>query len=207
MANPEYFAYLYVYDNKIGTFGDSKESLEAMEILNNTKVHADSFKKKKLSAGDSCIHIRLTLNPDDQSEDWTKYGSPIMENGMGGNIVGYWPVNMVDMYPNKQHLRIVYPTFTIKCEVRYISQIEDTNTIEEPKEVQENIMDETIETTTEEQTTEAVVEKSTKKLPKWAKFALAGAGVAAVATAVTAVILKSKKDKDDNCCCCEEVVE
>jgi hypothetical protein len=200
MANPEYFAYMIVEDNNLTTFGASKESLEAMEILNNTKVHTDSFKKKQIKPSDTCVHIRLALNPDDPTEDWTKYGSPIMENGMGGNIVGYWPLNVVDMYNHKQTVRIVYPKFTIKCEVKHVSQKANDKIYDEPEETEvqeENTMDQVTEQVVEETTaaeaeTTEVVETPKKKLPKWAKFALVGAGVAAAVGTVAGILLVKK---------------
>lgn len=202
MATPEYFAYMIVEDNNLSTFGASKESLEAMEILNNTKVHTDSFKKKPIKKSDTCVHIRLALNPDDPTEDWTKYGSPVMENGMGGNIVGYWPLEVVDMYNHKQTVRIVYPKFTIKCEVKHVSQKEETQIYDEPEEEvqEENTMDEQVQVNEQveavEPTEATEVAETKKKLPKWAKFALIGAGVAAAVGTVAGIFIVKKNKKD-----------
>ena len=199
MVTPEYFAYMIVEDNNLSTFGASKESLEAMEILNNTKVHTDSFKKKQIKKSDTCVHIRLALNPDDPTEDWTKYGSPVMENGMGGNIVGYWPLEVVDMYNHKQTVRIVYPKFTIKCEVKHVSQKEETQIYDEPEEEvqEENTMDEQVQVNEQVEAVEPTeVAETKKKLPKWAKFALIGAGVAAAVGTVAGIFIVKKNKKD-----------
>ena len=209
MSNPEYFANLIVLNNKLSTFGESKESLEAMHILNNTKIHADSFKKKEIKPSDTCVKIRLALNPDDQTEDWTRFGSPIMENGMGGNIVGYWPIKLVNMdQSSKQVLRIVYPKFTIKCEVSYASVaekpvtdiIDDTLIVEKEISSKENniMADETVVVENTEDVVEGGVvagEPIKKGLPKWAKFAIAG-GVAVAGIAAVGLIIKGKKSAD-----------
>ena len=204
---PTYQAYLQVIKNKVTTFGENAETKEALDLIKMYGIRTDTMKVKgELKESDTAIMVRIALNLDDPTEDWTINGSPIQEIAYG-NVLRYWPLSIVDMNKtNGQKVRIQYPEFDIECEVVYtinaideqvLGEPETTN--ETPQKKEDNTMGENQETTSQEVEklaveTEAKVTK--KKLPKWAVFTLVGAGVATVIGAVSGLLL-SKKAKTE----------
>ena len=213
---PVYQAYLQVVKNKVTTFGENAETKEALNILKMYGIRTDTMKVKgELKESDTAIMVRIALDLDDQTEDWTINGSPIEEIAFG-NIIRYWPLSIVDMNKTSgQKVRIQYPEFDIDCEVVYTINTTDEQVLGEPETTNEstqkedNIMGlENHETTSQVQAgaetetpaveTEAKA-KTKKKLPKWAVFTLIGAGIATVIGAVSGVLLsrKAKAEADE----------
>lgn len=204
---PTYQAYLQVIKNKVTTFGENAETKEALDLIKMYGIRTDTMKVKgELKESDTAIMVRIALNLDDPTEDWTINGSPIQEIAYG-NVLRYWPLSIVDMNKtNGQKVRIQYPEFDIECEVVYTINAIDEQVLGEPETTNEttqkkedNTMGENQETTSQEVEklaveTEAKVTK--KKLPKWAVFTLVGAGVATVIGAVSGLLL-SKKAKTE----------
>ena len=200
-----YSGTIVVLDNKLSTFGEDRSSIECMKILKNGKVKVNDLNLGNINKDTSCVPVRLTLDPKDTSQDWTKYGSPIEEIGFG-NIIRYFPISVFkfDKSDKKEKITISYPDFEIDLQVAYESQPVDNTIYVEPKEEskEDNMSDavETVETT--------VVENQKKKFPKWAIGAAIGAAVVTTAAIVTGVILKNNKDKNCDCECTEtEAVE
>lgn len=207
---PTYQAYLQVVKNKVTTFGENAETKEALNILKMYGIRTDTMKiKGELKESDTAIMVRIALNLDDLTEDWTINGSPIQEIAYG-NVLRYWPLSIVDMNKTSgQKIRIQYPEFDIDCEVVYTINSADEQVLGEPETTNEsiqkedNIMDDQ-ETTTQVQngaeTTAVETEaKTKKKLPKWAFFTLVGAGIATGVGVVTGLLLskKAKKEADE----------
>ena len=210
---PTYQAYLQVVKNKVTTFGENAETKEALNILKMYGIRTDTMKVKgELKESDTAIMVRIALNLDDQTEDWTINGSPIQEIAYG-NVLRYWPLSIVDMNKTSgQKIRIQYPEFDIDCEVVYTINTTDEQVLGEPETTNEstqkedNIMGENNEnetTTSQVQGAETpAVEteaKAKKKLPKWAVFTLIGAGIATVIGTVSGVLLsrKAKAEADE----------
>jgi len=210
---PTYQAYLQVVKNKVTTFGENAETKEALNILKMYGIRTDTMKVKgELKESDTAIMVRIALNLDDQTEDWTINGSPIQEIAYG-NVLRYWPLSIVDMNKTSgQKIRIQYPEFDIDCEVVYTINATDEQVLGEPETTNEstqkedNIMGENNEnetTTSQVQGAETpAVEteaKAKKKLPKWAVFTLIGAGIATVIGTVSGVLLsrKAKAEADE----------
>lgn len=210
---PTYQAYLQVVKNKVTTFGENAETKEALNILKMYGIRTDTMKVKgELKESDTAIMVRIALNLDDPTEDWTINGSPIQEIAYG-NVLRYWPLSIVDMNKTSgQKIRIQYPEFDIDCEVVYTINATDEQVLGEPETTNEstqkedNIMGENNEneTTTSQvqgaETPAAETEaKTKKKLPKWAVFTLIGAGVATVIGTVSGLLLsrKAKAEADE----------
>lgn len=210
---PTYQAYLQVVKNKVTTFGENAETKEALNILKMYGIRTDTMKVKgELKESDTAIMVRIALNLDDQTEDWTINGSPIQEIAYG-NVLRYWPLSIVDMNKTSgQKIRIQYPEFDIDCEVVYTINTTDEQVLGEPETTNEstqkedNIMGENNEnetTTSQVQGAETpAVEteaKAKKKLPKWAVFTLIGAGIATVIGTVSGILLskKAKAEADE----------
>lgn len=206
---PTYQAYLQVVKNKVTTFGENAETKEALNILKMYGIRTDTMKVKgELKESDTAIMVRIALNLDDPTEDWTINGSPIQEIAYG-NVLRYWPLSIVDMNKTSgQKIRIQYPEFDIECEVVYTISTTDEQVLGEPEtanETTQNKEDNTMGENTEIQAqvqvqgAETPVEteaKAKKKLPKWVVFTLVGAGVATVIGAVSGLLL-SKKAKTE----------
>lgn len=203
MAKTKYSGTIIVLDNKLSTFGADRSSIECMKILKNGKVKVNDLNLESINRDTSCVPVRLTLDPKDESQDWTKYGSPIEEIGFG-NIVRYFPISAFkfDKSNKKESITLSYPDFEIDLQVVYESQPVDNTIYVEPKESKEdNNMSDVVTTETVEETVE-----QKKKLPKWAIGAAIGAAVVTTAAIVTGIILKNKnKDKDCDCECTEAV--
>ena len=208
---PTYQAYLQVVKNKVTTFGENVETKEALDILKMYGIRTDTMKiKGELKESDTAIMVRIALNLDDPTEDWTINGSPIQEIAYG-NVLRYWPLSIVDMNKTSgQKIRIQYPEFDIECEVVYTINATDEQVLGEPETTNEstqkedNIMGENMENTeTQAQGAETpAVEteaKAKKKLPKWALFTLVGAGIATVIGTVSGILLskKAKAEADE----------
>ena len=209
---PTYQAYLQVVKNKVTTFGENAETKEALNILKMYDIRTDTMKVKgELKESDTAIMVRIALNLDDQTEDWTINGSPIQEIAYG-NILRYWPLSIVDMNKTSgQKIRIQYPEFDIDCEVVYTINTTDEQVLGEPETTNESTQkkeDNTMGTENQEQETQVqgaetpAVEteaKAKKKLPKWAVFTLIGAGIATVIGTVSGVLLsrKAKAEADE----------
>lgn len=210
---PVYQAYLQVVKNKVTTFGENAETKEALNVLKMYGIRTDTMKVKgELKESDTAIMVRIALNLDDPTEDWTINGSPIQEIAYG-NVLRYWPLSIVDMNKTSgQKIRIQYPEFDIECEVVYTINTTDEQVLGEPETTNEstqkedNIMGENNEneTTTSQvqgaETPAAETEvKAKKKLPKWAVFTLIGAGVATVIGTVSGLLLsrKAKAEADE----------
>lgn len=205
---PVYTAYLQVVKNRVTTFGENAETKEALNILKMYSIRTDTMKiKGELKESDTAIMVRIALNLDDLTEDWTINGSPIQEIAYG-NVLRYWPLSIVDMNKTSgQKIRIQYPEFDIDCEVVYTINTTDEQVLGEPETTNEstqkedNIMGENNEATSQVQEeaeipaveTEA---KAKKKLPKWAVFTLIGAGIATGVGIVSGILL-SKKAKTE----------
>lgn len=203
MAKTKYSGTIIVLDNKLSTFGADRSSIECMKILKNGKVKVNDFNFEDINKDTSCVPVRLTLDPKDLSQDWTKYGSPIEEIGFG-NIIRYFPISTFkfDKSNKKETITLSYPDFEIDLQVVYESQPVDNTIYVEPKEEKEDNMSDVVETT---ETVESTVEQK-KKLPKWAIGAAIGAAVVTTAAIVTGIILKNK-NKDKDCDECTEAVE
>lgn len=203
MAKTKYSGTIIVLDNKLSTFGADRSSIECMKILKNGKVKVNDFNFEDINKDTSCVPVRLTLDPKDTSQDWTKYGSPIEEIGFG-NIIRYFPISTFkfDKSNKKETITLSYPDFEIDLQVVYESQPVDNTIYVEPKEEKEDNMSDVVETT---ETVESTVEQK-KKLPKWAIGAAIGAAVVTTAAIVTGIILKNK-NKDKDCDECTEAVE
>ena len=208
---PTYQAYLQVVKNKVTTFGENAETKEALNILKMYGIRTDTMKVKgELKESDTAIMVRIALNLDDSTEDWTTNGSPIQEIAYG-NVLRYWPLSIVDMNKTSgQKIRIQYPEFDIECEVVYTINATDEQVLGEPETTNEstqkedNTMVENMENTeTQVQGAETpAVEteaKAKKKLPKWAVFTLVGAGLATLIGTVSGVLLsrKAKAEADE----------
>ena len=208
---PTYQAYLQVVKNKVTTFGENAETKEALNILKMYGIRTDTMKVKgELKESDTAIMVRIALNLDDSTEDWTTNGSPIQEIAYG-NVLRYWPLSIVDMNKTSgQKIRIQYPEFDIECEVVYTINATDEQVLGEPETTNEstqkedNTMVENMENTeTQVQGAETpAVEteaKAKKKLPKWAVFTLVGAGIATLIGTVSGVLLsrKAKAEADE----------
>lgn len=208
---PSYTAYLQVVKNKVTTFGENAETKEALNILKMYGIRTDTMKiKGELKESDTAIMVRIALNLDDPTEDWTINGSPIQEIAYG-NVLRYWPLSIVDMNKTSgQKIRIQYPEFDIECEVVYTINTTDEQVLGEPETANETTQkkeDNTMGENMENTETQAQVQgaetpaveteaKAKKKLPKWAVFTLVGAGIATVIGAVSGVLL-SKKAKSE----------
>ena len=197
-----------VFINKLTTFGENRDSIECMTLLKGGTVKVNNLDLENITFVTGCVPVRLTLDPKDTSQDWTKYGSPIEEIGFG-NIIRYFPMSAFkfDKSNKKEKITISYPDFIIDLQVVYESQPADNIVYTEPKEDMEmvetkEIPAETAETA--EVTTAVNVNQQKKKLPKWTIGAVIGAAVVTTAAIITGVILKNKnKDKDCDCECTE----
>lgn len=205
MAKTKYSGTIIVLDNRLSTFGEDRASVECMKILKNGKVKVNDLNLENINKDTSCVPVRLTLDPKDASQDWTKYGSPIEEIGFG-NIVRYFPISAFkfDKSNKKESITLSYPDFEIDLQVAYESQPVDNTIYVEPKEEKEdNNMSDVVETVEAE-----VAENQKKKLPKWAIGAAIGAAVVTTAAIITGLVLKNKnKDTDCGDCCEAETVE
>ena len=213
---PVYQAYLQVVKNKVTTFGENAETKEALNILKMYGIRTDTMKVKgELKESDTAIMVRIALDLDDQTEDWTINGSPIEEIAFG-NIIRYWPLSIVDMNKTSgQKVRIQYPEFDIDCEVVYTINTTDEQVLGEPETTNESTQKKEDNTMVENENQEATSQvqegaetpaveteakaKTKKKLPKWAVFTLIGAGIATVIGAVSGVLLsrKAKAEADE----------
>ena len=197
--------------NKLTTFGENRDSIECMEILKSGMAKINNLDLENITFVTGCVPVRLTLDPKDTSQDWTKYGSPIEEIGFG-NIIRYFPMSAFkfDKSNKKEKITISYPDFIIDLQVVYESQPADNIVYTEPKEDNmEMVETKEIPAETAEVTTAVNVNQQKKKLPKWTIGAVIGAAVVTTAAIITGVILKNKnKDKDCDCECTEsETVE
>ena len=213
MKQIKYAGTIVVFVNKLTTFGENRDSIECMEILKTGTARVNNLDLEHINFSTPCVPVRLTLDPKDTSQDWTKYGSPIEEIGFG-NIIRYFPISAFkfDKSNKKEKITISYPDFIIDLQVMYESQPADNIVYTEPKELKESKEDmEMVETTeipaeTAVETTEVTTtaENQKKKLPKWTIGAVVGAVVVTTAAIITGVILKNKnKDKDCDCECTE----
>ena len=201
----KYSGTVVVFINKLTTFGENRDSIECMEILKSGMAKINDLDLKNITFVTGCVPVRLTLDPKDTSQDWTRFGSPIEEIGFG-NIIRYFPMSAFkfDKSNKKEKITISYPDFIIDLQVVYESQPADNIVYTEPKE--DNMeMVETKETTTETVGTAGSTEVTTtaenqkKKLPKWTIGAVIGAAVVTTAAIITGVILKNKnKDNTDD---------
>lgn len=205
---PVYTAYLQVVKNRVTTFGENVETKEALNILKMYGIRTDTMKiKGELKESDTAIMVRIALNLDDLTEDWTINGSPIQEIAYG-NVLRYWPLSIVDMNETsgQKIIRIQYPEFDIDCEVVYTINTTDEQVLGEPETTNEstrkedNIMGENNEATSQVQEGAEIptveTEAKAKKLPKWAVFTLIGAGIATGVGIVSGILL-SKKAKTE----------
>lgn len=201
MKQAKYAGTIVVFVNKLTTFGENRDSIECMEILKSGMAKINDLDLKDINFSTPCVPVRLTLDPKDTSQDWTKYGSPIEEIGFG-NIIRYFPIFAFKFNKSdkKEKITISYPDFIIDLQVMYESQPTDKIVYTEPKESKEDNM-EMVET--KETKAETAVNKQ-KKFPKWTVGAVIGAAVVTTAAIITGVILKNKnKDKDCDCECTE----
>ena len=206
MKQAKYAGTIVVFSNKLTTFGENRDSIECMKILKAGNVKINDLDLKDINFSVPCVPVRMTLDPKDESQDWTKYGSPIEEIGFG-NIIRYFPTSAFkfDKSNKKEKVTISYPDFIIDLQVMYESQPADNIVYTEPKELKESKEDmEMVETTeipaeTAEVTTVAANQQK-KKLPKWTIGAVVGAIVVTTATIITAAVVRNKnKDKDCDC--------
>ena len=206
MKQAKYAGTIVVFSNKLTTFGENRDSIECMKILKAGNVKINDLDLKDINFSVPCVPVRMTLDPKDESQDWTKYGSPIEEIGFG-NIIRYFPIFAFkfDKSNKKEKITISYPDFIIDLQVMYESQPADNIVYTEPKELKESKEDmEMVETTeipaeTAEVTTVAANQQK-KKLPKWTIGAVVGAIVVTTATIITAAVVRNKnKDKDCDC--------
>ena len=196
-----------VFINKLTTFGENRDSIECMTLLKGGTVKVNNLDLENITFVTGCVPVRLTLDPKDTSQDWTKYGSPIEEIGFG-NIIRYFPMSAFkfDKSNKKEKITISYPDFIIDLQVVYESQPADNIVYTEPKESKEDMeMVETKEIPAETaEVTTAVNVNQQKKLSKWTIGAVIGAAVVTTAAIITGVILKNKNNKDKDCDCeCE----
>ena len=204
MKQTKYSGTVVVFVNKLTTFGDNRDSIECMEILKAGNVKINDLDLKDINFSVPCVPVRMTLDPKDESQDWTKYGSPIEEIGFG-NIIRYFPIFVFkfDKSNKKEKITISYPDFIIDLQVVYESQPADNIVYTEPKESKEDNM-EMVETKEipAETTTAVDVNQQKKKLPKWTIGAVIGAAVVTTAAIITGIVLKNKnKNKDCDCEC------
>ena len=209
---PVYTAYLQVVKNRVTTFGENAETKEALTVLKMYGIRTDTMKVKgELKESDTAIMVRIALNLDDATEDWTINGSPIQEIAYG-NVLRYWPLSIVDMNKSGQKIKIQYPDFDIDCEVVYTINATDDQVLGEPETTNESTQkkeDNTMGAENQETTSQvqegaetSAVEteaKAKKKLPKWALFTLVGAGIATVIGTVSGILLskKAKAEADE----------
>ena len=194
-----------VFINKLTTFGENRDSIECMTLLKGGTVKVNNLDLENITFVTGCVPVRLTLDPKDTSQDWTKYGSPIEEIGFG-NIIRYFPMSAFkfDKSNKKEKITISYPDFIIDLQVVYESQPADNIVYTEPKEDMEMVETKEIPAETAEVTTAVNVNQQKKKLPKWTIGAVIGAAVVTTAAIITGVILKNKNNKDKDCDCeCE----
>ena len=196
-----------VFINKLTTFGENRDSIECMTLLKGGTVKVNNLDLENITFVTGCVPVRLTLDTKDESQDWTKYGSPIEEIGFG-NIIRYFPMSAFkfDKSNKKEKITISYPDFIIDLQVVYESQPADNIVYTEPKESKEDMeMVETKEIPAETaEVTTAVNVNQQKKLSKWTIGAVIGAAVVTTAAIITGVILKNKNNKDKDCDCeCE----
>ena len=209
MKQTKYAGTIVVFINKLTTFGENRDSIECMEILKSGMAKINNLDLENITFVTGCVPVRLTLDPKDTSQDWTKYGSPIEEIGFG-NIIRYFPMSAFkfDKSNKKEKITLSYPDFIIDLQVVYESQPADNIVYTEPKESKEDNM-EMVETKeipaeTTEVTTAVDVNQQKKKLPKWTIGAVVGAVVVTTAAIITGIVLKNKnKDKDCDCECTE----
>ena len=211
MAKTKYSGTVVVFLNKLTTFGENRDSIECMTLLKGGTIKVNNLDLENITFVTGCVPVRLTLDPKDTSQDWTKYGSPIEEIGFG-NIIRYFPMSAFkfDKSNKKEKITISYPDFIIDLQVVYESQPADNIVYTEPKEDNmETVETKEIPAETAEVTTAVNVNQQKKKLPKWTIGAVIGTAVVTTAAIITGVILKNKnKDKDCDCECTEsETVE
>lgn len=208
MKQVKYAGTIVVFVNKLTTFGENRDSIECMEILKTGAARVNNLDLEHINFSTPCVPVRLTLDPKDTSQDWTKYGSPIEEIGFG-NIIRYFPISAFkfDKSNKKEKITISYPDFIIDLQVVYESQPADNIVYTEPKELKESKEDMEMVETTEipaETTVGTTVNQQKKKLPKWTIGAAIGAVVVTTAAIITGIVLKNKnKDKDCDCECTE----
>lgn len=208
MKQTKYAGTIVVFVNKLTTFGENRDSIECMEILKTGAARVNNLDLEHINFSTPCVPVRLTLDPKDTSQDWTKYGSPIEEIGFG-NIIRYFPISVFkfDKSNKKEKITISYPDFIIDLQVMYESQPADNIVYTEPKELKESKEDMEMVETTEIPAETAVgttVNQQKKKLPKWTIGAVVGAVVVTTAAIITGIVLKNKnKDKDCDCECTE----
>ena len=208
MKQVKYAGTIVVPVNKLTTFGENRDSIECMEILKTGAARVNNLDLEHINFSTPCVPVRLTLDPKDTSQDWTKYGSPIEEIGFG-NIIRYFPISAFkfDKSNKKEKITISYPDFIIDLQVMYESQPVDNIVYTEPKELKESKEDMEMVETTEIPAETAVgttVNQQKKKLPKWTIGAAIGAVVVTTAAIITGIVLKNKnKDKDCDCECTE----
>lgn len=203
----KYSGTVVVFLNKLTTFGENRDSIECMTLLKGGTVKVNNLDLENITFVTGCVPVRLTLDPKDTSQDWTKYGSPVEEIGFG-NIIRYFPMSAFkfDKSNKKEKITISYPDFIIDLQVVYESQPADNIVYTEPKESKEDMeMVETKEIPAETaEVTTAVNVNQQKKLSKWTIGAVIGAAVVTTAAIITGVILKNKNNKDKDCDCeCE----
>ena len=213
MKQTKYSGTVVVFVNKLTTFGENRDSIECMEILKSGMAKINNLDLENITFVTGCVPVRLTLDPKDESQDWTKYGSPIEEIGFG-NIIRYFPMSAFkfDKSNKKEKITISYPDFIIDLQVVYESQPADNIVYTEPKSKEDDMEMETVEKEITETTTETAVGTTEvvnqKKLPKWTVGAIIGAAVVTTAAIITGIVLKNKnKDKDDCECTESETVE
>ena len=201
----KYSGIIIVFVNKLTTFGKDRNSIECMEILKSGMAKVNNLDLENIDDGTACVPVRLTLDPKDTSQDWTKYGSPIEEIGFG-NIIRYFPTSAFkfDKSNKKEKITISYPDFIIDLQVVYESQPADKIVYTEPKESKEDNMEPETTTEVEAPAPTTSVNQQKKKLPKWTIGAVVGAVVVTTAAIITAAVVKNKnKDKDCDCECTE----
>lgn len=206
MKQIKYSGTVVVPINKLTTFGENRDSIECMEILKSGMAKINDLDLKDINFSTPCVPVRLTLDPKDTSQDWTKYGSPIEEIGFG-NIIRYFPIFAFkfDKSNKKEKITISYPDFIIDLQVVYESQPVDNIVYTEPKESKEDNMEmvETKEIPAETTEVTTAENQQKKKLPKWTIGAVVGAVVVTTAAIITAAVVRNKnKDKGD--CECTE---
>lgn len=209
MKQTKYSGTVVVPINKLTTFGENRDSIECMEILKTGNVKINGLDFENITFITACVPVRMTLDPKDESQDWTKYGSPIEEIGFG-NIIRYFPISAFkfDKSNKKEKLSVSYPDFIIDLQVVYESQPVDNIVYTEPKESKEDNMEmvETKEIPVETTEVTTAVNQQKKKLPKWTIGAVVGAVVVTTAAIITAVVVKNK-NKDKDCDECTEFTE
>ena len=201
-----YSGTIIVFVNKLGIFGKDNGSIECMQILKAGMAKINNLDLEDIDEGTSCVPVRMTLDPKDESQDWTRFGSPIEEIGFG-NIIRYFPTSAFKFNESdkKERIMLSYPDFTVDLQVKYESQPADNIVYTEPKDKEDNMeMVETKEIPAETtEVTTAVDVNQQKKLPKWIVGAVIGAVVVTTAAIITAAVVKNKnKDKGD--CECTE---